>query len=53
MLYNDLSILLQNTIDKLQEPMRSLAYLGLYIGIPLLLIGLVWLSNKRENKKEK
>lgn len=53
MLHNDLSILIQNTIDKLQEPMRSFAYLGLLIGIPLLLIGLVWLCNKIENKKEK
>ena len=53
MLYNDLSILIQNTIDKLQQPMRSLAYLGLFIAIPLLLIGLVWLCNKIKNKKEK
>ena len=53
MLSNDLSILIQNTIDKLQQPMRSLAYLGLFIGVPLLLVSLVWLCNNIESKKEK
>lgn len=53
MLYSDFTLWLYNTIDKLQEPMRFFVYLGLFMGIPLLLIGLIWLGNKMESKKEK
>ena len=53
MLYNDFTLWLHNYIDKLQEPTRLIVYICLLIGIPLLLTGLIWLSNRMENKKEK
>lgn len=53
MLYNDFTLWLHNYIDKLQEPTRLIVYILLFISIPLLLTGLIWLSNKMENKKGK
>lgn len=53
MLYNDFTLWLYNYIDKLQEPTRLIVYILLFISIPLLLTGLIWLSNKMENKKRK
>ncbi len=53
MLYNDFTLLLHNCIDKLQEPTRLIVYIFLLICIPLLLTGLILLSNRMESKKEK
>ena len=52
MLYSEFTLWLYNTIDKLQEPMRFFVYLGLFMGIPLLLVGLVWLCKKQKTKKK-
>lgn len=48
----DFAIWLNQTLDKLQDPTRSIAYICLLIGSPLVLISLIWLSNKIESKKE-
>lgn len=49
-MYLDFAIWLNQTINKLQEPQKFLVYLGLYIGIPLVLIGLVYISNRKEKE---
>ena len=51
-MYLDFAIWLNQTIDKLQGTQRIFVYLGLYIGIPLLLIGLVCISNRLDNKNK-
>lgn len=51
MLYTDFTIWLQNAINSLQEPAKSIVIVLLCIGSPLLLIGLIWISNKIENRE--
>lgn len=47
--YMEFSIWLQNAINSLQEPTKSIVILLLCICVPLLLGVAVWFANKQEN----
>lgn len=52
MYYMEMSMWLQNAINSLQEPMRTVVILLLSICVPLILVLLVWLANRLEEKKQ-
>ena len=47
----DYSIKLNQYISSLEDPTRFFVVMGIYIGIPLLLVFLLWLDKKIEQKK--
>ncbi len=52
-MYSELGFWLYAQMESLEEPMRFLAYLCLYIVVPLFLVFLVWLDRKIEERKIK
>lgn len=57
-MYIDIILKINQAIMELEEPIRLLCYLSLYIGIPLLCVVLYYIDNKitisrSENKKKK
>lgn len=50
MYYTEMSMWLNNAINTLQEPTRTVVILLLSICVPLLLVLLVWYANSQEEK---
>jgi hypothetical protein len=50
-MYSNFAFWLYGQIETLAEPTRFFAYIGLYVGIPILLVFLLWLDRKLETKK--
>ena len=52
MYYMEMSMWLQNAINTLQEPTRTVVILLLCVCVPPLLAFLVWLANRQEEKNQ-
>lgn len=52
-MYLEQTLQLLQWIDTLQEPQKLTMYLLIYLGLPLLLIILLWLNNKVQIKNER
>lgn len=50
MLYNDMFFKLNEHLSNLEAPHKAIAYIVLYVVIPLILAFLIWLSNKIDTK---
>lgn len=50
-MFSDMSMRLYQYIETLQEPFRFIVYMTLLIGVPILILGLLYINKKVEDKK--
>lgn len=51
-MYSEMAFWMYQQMESLAEPMKFFAYMGMYVGIPILIFFLVWLDRKIESRKE-